>query len=461
MKSILQFALLLALIVAVIFGLTFFSQNTRSPVEKATGPGATVAQGPGGPPLRILQRSAEWDKADPQYAAEFEKGDRGHFDFWVSNVHLEPVTVSALTKSCVCNEVQIGIVPRDQWDDWRRRLRDLASVNLALAMLGAPNFTYALAFNGFGGKIEFSTMTPRDRDAATPGVTVPPADPVAGPQMAIVRMIWDGREIKAQTLTAEIQHRRGATTETVRFEVPVVVAPAVMMSSPAVVFGELNPNDRREQTLYCWSATRDNFPLTIEQRSPHPCIDVGPPRAMGPDERLEVARSLRAAGLIGPTKMRSAYAIPIVVHERRDGSQLDLGPLAKRYELHSPVMPEPAPFIVQGVVRGDIEIGEEADRDRVNLGSFRADRPHEKNIEIRAKSANLQLRVKNTSPEFLHATLKETSGGSIYRRWKLLVEVEPDKASGFLPGGSAVYLETVSDPPRAIRIPVVGNATVR
>ena len=32
------------------------------------------------------------------------------------------------------------------------------------------------------------------------------------------------------------------------------------------------------------------------------------------------------------------------------------------------------------------------------------------------EDANLQLRVKSTTPEYLHATLTETSGGSAYRR---------------------------------------------
>ena len=112
MKSILQFGLLLVLIVAVIFGLTFFSQNTRSPVEKPTGPAAAIGKGSDKPPLHFPQKVATWDTSDPEYNAEFEKGERGHYDFWVSNVHPEPVTVAALAKSCVCNQVEVGIVPR-------------------------------------------------------------------------------------------------------------------------------------------------------------------------------------------------------------------------------------------------------------------------------------------------------------------------------------------------------------
>ena len=94
------------------------------------------------------------------------------------------------------------------------------------------------------------------------------------------------------------------------------------------MMGDLKFNERREQMLYAWSSTRDQFHLTIEERSPHPCIQIGPPRPLDAAERVEAVRTLRAAGLIGPTKWRAAYAIPILVHERRDGAQLDLGPLS-------------------------------------------------------------------------------------------------------------------------------------
>lgn len=460
MKSTIQYGLLLALVVGAVFGLTFFRQNTRSPSEKpvaVSGPSTSSD----GPPLFAPQKTAEWDRDDREYAAEIEKGGNGSYDFWVSNAHSEPVLVSLFSKSCVCTEVDVGIIPTSELAAWRQRTCDLAAVNLATNLVGAQNWTAALACDQLARKPLWSTIFARDRDPTAVSVTVPPADSATGPQLAVVRMKWDGREVKAQRLTAIVQHRLGTQFETTTLTVPVNIVPAVMVSAPGVNLGELNYNDRREQTLYCWSATRDRFALTIEEKSPHPCITVGPPRLLDAGERIDIAKGLRAAGLIGPTKMRCAYAVPVVVHERLGSAQLDLGPFVKRLVLRSDASADEAILFIQGMVRGNIEIGEDADRDRVNLGSFRADRPHEKDIEVRAKDADTQLRFKSATPDFLHVTLTETSGGSIYRHWKLHVEIDANLVSGFLPSTSAIYLETVANPPRAIRIPVVGNATGR
>lgn len=460
MKSTIQYGLLLALVVGAVFGLTFFRQNTRTPVEKpvvASGPGTTSD----GPPLRVPVKTAEWDKTDSNYAAEFEKGQPGHYDFWVSNVHAEPVIVSLFSKSCVCTEVEVGVLPATVIAEWRQRLQNLAPLTMATLLMGVPDLSAALVREDLNKKVTWKAVSAREKDPAAASVTVPPADPNTGPQLAIVRMKWDGREAKSQILQADIQHRLGTQFETTRFAVPVNVVPSVMISSPVVLIGDMNFNDRREQTIYCWSATRDNFTMTVEEKSPHPCIVIGKPRPLDAAERVEVATNLRAAGLVGPTRMKCAYAIPVTVYERLGGSQLDLGPFMRRIILKSDASPDEANLFVQGLVRGNIEIGEDADRDRVNLGSFRADRPHEKDIEVRAKDADVQLRFKSASPDYLNVTLTETSGGSAFRRWKLHVDVDANRVSGFLPPNSAIYLETMSNPPRAIRIPVVGNATGR
>src|SRR5262245_47236948 len=139
MKSILQYGILLIVIIGAVFGLTFLMQNTSAPIEKNTVAAGDATDDVSGPPLTVVEKVAVWDPEDPVYSAEFEKGTQGHYDFWVSNAHKTTVNVALLTASCVCTEVQLGIVPPAELAAWSQRNRDLISANLAMGLIGAPN----------------------------------------------------------------------------------------------------------------------------------------------------------------------------------------------------------------------------------------------------------------------------------------------------------------------------------
>src|SRR5690349_2690198 len=110
MKSLIQAVALIAVLVLGVFGLTFLTQYTpRKPVESS---GARPDQKPGNVmPLRVPEKIAVWDTADPSYAAEVEKGTKGYYDFWPSNPHDKPLTLSLISKSCTCADVRIALLP--------------------------------------------------------------------------------------------------------------------------------------------------------------------------------------------------------------------------------------------------------------------------------------------------------------------------------------------------------------
>ena len=85
MKSFVQYVLVLGIIVGAVFGLTLLKQNSRTPIEKPVDPVASAPGAISGQPLRMREKTAEWDVDDPQYAAEFELGNGGHYDFLVTN----------------------------------------------------------------------------------------------------------------------------------------------------------------------------------------------------------------------------------------------------------------------------------------------------------------------------------------------------------------------------------------
>src|SRR6478736_2655696 len=139
MKSLLQYGILIAVIIGAVFGLTFLMQNTSAPVEKNPASAGDATEEVSGSPLTVVEKVAVWDPEDPIYSAEFEKGSQGHYDFWVSNTHKTQVNVALLTASCVCTEVQLGIVPPAELAAWSQRTRDLVPANLAMGLLGVPS----------------------------------------------------------------------------------------------------------------------------------------------------------------------------------------------------------------------------------------------------------------------------------------------------------------------------------
>jgi hypothetical protein len=453
MKSFIQAVSLIAVLVLGVFGLTFLTQYTRKPVEaKSTKPGEPPDHNV--MPLRVPEKIAVWDPADPSYAAEVEKGTKGHYDFWPSNPHDKPLTLSLISKSCTCADVRIALLPPA---DWAAAKKTEATLATALHLVGAPDWAVPLALTPLPQKLQFTQLL-RDRSEPPVPFTVPAADAQAGPQIAILRLGFDAKEVKAMRLSAEIQHTFGNSQETTFFEVPIVIVPPVMESNNTLAVGELRYGERRETRLVCWSATRDDFPMKVEPVTHDPCIVIDPPRPLTPEERLALPGELQRAGLISTqTRVRSGYAVRVTVYEHRDGHQLELGPLSRRLVVN-PGSDAPVNITLTGVVRGGIQVGDANARDHIDLGSFRADRPKEKTVIITSTEPGIRLKVAGQTPDVLQAELQEVAAPGA-RQWKLRVGVPPDTLAGVLPPDSAVYLQTLSDPPRRIRIPVTGIAS--
>ncbi len=455
MKSFLQIGLTLIVIVGGVFLITFGTQFTRAPIEPvpvATKGEATLT----GLPLRVPERKAVWDSTDEDYAAEFEVGTKGYYDFWVSNVHSKPARVTAEYKSCVCADVQIAIVPATARRDLATQI---APLEAAFGLLGVPSLSAPLTTPKLLSSLKFDSMLVASPSALPTVVEIPAADPIAGPQLAVVRLCFHGKEAKPLRVVANVRAVvDGLPPETTEFEASTNIIPPVIISPVLLPFGSLGPNDVRERAIYAWSPTRDHFQVKAEEAFHDACIEVQAPRPMTAEERRTLPYVMRAEGVAGNTRIKSGYVIKVVVRERRGDKQLELGPLNRKVTVSCPDQPE-ATIVLTGTIRGGIRVGEGSDQDRINFATFRADREAVRTVIVTSMEPGLDLELKGKTPDFLNVSLEPYEGTPGIRQWRLRVEIEPNKHSGFLPGESAVYLQTKTTPPRSIRIPVVGNAT--
>src|SRR3954451_8126758 len=158
MKTFTQIALLLLVVVGGVGGFTFMSQYTRKPpvvVPKST---ATTPEGDKpAAALRVGERVAQWDLDDPSYAAEFERGAHGQYDFWLMNANPKPVETNLLVKGCTCSEIQLGIVAAPAWADWQRRL---AALDAVANLTAGPNLAAPLALLALPPAITWEIMRP-------------------------------------------------------------------------------------------------------------------------------------------------------------------------------------------------------------------------------------------------------------------------------------------------------------
>ena len=438
MKSVIQIIATLVVLAGVVFGAAYFTQFSRTN-EATTDTKQTIDR------LRVVQWSgnnvAQWDPNDPQYVQEFERGTKGNYDFLLSNSNDKPVTVTLNGTSCKCTSVEFAVLPPAA----RSKLKELNDLPAGKKL------------EPFLDGAKWEPML-QDKSKPTIPMTIPAADGV--PQFAAVRLKWDTKDPQTTRLTAKFNARLAAAVDYWDFEVPLVIVPPVMVApQEGLSVGELYADAVRDVSIFVWSATRDHFDAKVELSMPDPCIVVSPPRPLVADELKNLSAHLAEAGIAThKSRPKCGYEIKVNVAEHRDKSQAELGPLARRIFVNRGTETELF-VILTGNVKGPIQVGEPADRDRIDLRVFRADRGTDKTVSITTTDPKLQLKVSRLIPDAVQAELQESKSESGPSSWTLTVVVPPNAQAGPFPSDSAIYLEMNTNPPRRIRIPLVGNAS--
>jgi len=192
----------------------------------------------------------------------------------------------------------------------------------------------------------------------------------------------------------------------------------------------------------------------VDETLHDPCVEVGAPRALTAGELADLPPKLG----LKETRIKCGFFIPVKVFERRGDRQLDLGPLLRKITLDGGKDAEATLFLNGWVRSGTLRVGEPADKDRVDLGSFRASSGTERTLTITTEPG-VQLKIESQSPDGLRAALEELPASGGVKHWNLTVGVDPNRIFGLIPAGSGVVLQMAGPQPRRVRVPVLGNAT--
>lgn len=457
-----QWSVALAVLVVLVFGITFFVNYIGDPAGTADLP-----KTPPGMETQLAFPIRGLPVADGKSAYTIERGAEGQADFWFHNANDKPIPVGLNRLACKCSSVEVWIV---QEGALRGRVAEAVGLKAEAAhpdaALAALARLAATAGPDRTAGLESAAEAQPIKD--TP-VEVPPG------AVGWVRMKWKNNLLGPQKLDATLWFHHPQLGPTLVLEAWVHFHEPFALSMNKVQMPDLQADRLPDGgAVVAYSFTRPwldlrarNVPLG--RRNPNDGFAVEKPEALTRAEIASLESQIAGRGGDVPP-IRSAYRIRYAVNPRTsDGKGLfDQGVFTRRIEVGLADEGEKQTVLVEGSVRGDIRLEGPRELGAIDLSTFEAG--HGSRVETRTLTtpAGLELEIDRarTAP-FLKAELetpKSTVDGG--RSWVLNVKVEPKKVVGRFPRlddpdyqDTAVYVRPVGGEGRALRIPAHGNAT--
>lgn len=441
------------LVIVAIGGIAFVTQylpSWRGTSKTANQNTATIF-------ITFPHPTAIWSKSDlalfnrdddkppplrPPYRLEMEKGQFGHYDFTFFNIGKEDAELGLQKKGCDCSEVKICVLPRETVE--KHFQDELAQGN----WIGPPDTGDAFPW--------------RDLPVSkTEGVVIP-----AG-KGGLIRLTWQARKEPGQDLRLGLKvwaQPKGRVLQRKLYDLNALVSVVHPVRFLPMELDIGNLDDRRpsaETSVLAWSPTRADFELSFPGIGPKSCLEIEAQLIPKEEYGKMASRLLNKASI--NTRILKAYKIRVVVHERRNGNQLDVGPIYNELPIRAvsggEMLQIKAPLL-KGHVLSDIRVGARRSTG-INLGSFSSARGLSFTDYLVAPAAVKSLRYVSHKPPLLKVTpLKLVRGESGERKWMFTITVPPNLQNGPLPRSSALVLEAEyrDGTRRTVRIGITGTA---
>jgi hypothetical protein len=478
MSSVLKYAVPLALLVGVVFAVTYFSRYT--PTDDGP-PGFVPEEGGAAPgkPLVFFTTARRWDPQSPSlpdrafqgfYPVDPRKLPSAHF--WFENRNNEPVTLQLKGVSCsACSGGRVAPLPAEVT---RLILQTSAgsllpqglTTGLAAAGMAGPaarlfHAPEALPWQGY----QFADHA---KDLSQVRYTIPGADNADGwsPQWGILALDFEVKENPAVPLTADFVSRVGTTDQlgADRFSIhyrpgkpleidrPVIDLPELSASAPVqaaefVVFSPLDENAPPPTVRVDLAAG-----ATGEAGE---WVTAGPPVRLAPAE-LEALAARLSEMAKEPFRVASAYRVPVVARARIGDRPADIGRLERTVYVTDGA--ESRQVQVRAAVRGPVYLTGGAKE--VAFGNFRGAAGATVTYELTAEDPATELAwvPEETSPKYLAVELTRQPDRGDYGRYKMKVTIPKGELVGELTGG-VVVVEAKGPTPQRIRIPVTARGS--
>ena len=471
MKQLLKTVIPIAVLMAVIFGVTFFAQY-RAPVEEKEEVSTE-------PPLRFGSTTRQWNPVGSLQEQIFPgfyevqanaAGPKNSARFWLENRNPKPVTLQLKGVSCAsCSAGRLAPIPPEV----TRQLLQMSIVS------GLPQ--------GLGGGLGLGLAGPAARLAPenlqwqeyefreTPHATfvVPAATNNDGlsPQWGILELQFSVGAIGPKTLTAEFvsQVEGSKDFSTTRFGITFEGVNPFDVFPGRIDVGELTENSEpKSYELLVYSSTRgptahgpgDLQPPAVDIRLPAGTsgevgefVTVGQPVRL-PETQLDQIAIDVTRRLKKPTRVTASYRVPVTVAPRVGSKRIDIGPLERDIWVAVPdALPRSVPL--RGTVRGGVWLDD--DLKEISLSYLVASGLADRQFRLIAegRDAEVTLLRDECRPDFLRVTLeKEPVQATDRTTYQLKINIPANTKTGSWTGSVVLELKTSG---QKIRIPVKGT----
>lgn len=398
------------------------------------GPG-----GPGGEPVLEFTRGekAVWDN-DPDYSKDWERGTAGHFDFPFRNTLAEDVELGFAASSCDCMGVKVALLAKDEFAK--------IDANLARDPSGPA---------GYSAEPTWVELQPRERPIVVPAS-----------HQGVVRVIWNGRKDAGRPLNltprlwTQPKGNPAKRYDKVTLTVPILIVPVLYLSPFKAGVGVLGTGHKGEARFYIWSVTRPDLEINVVPATPDPLVDVKT-RRVPPDEWPSFIAQAMEEEKAKP-RLKSAFIATVTVHETKGDHQMDLGPFLRNFRVHVDELSQDASnFQVFGSIRSSVEVGGSEEQGKIKLKPFSVAQGTKQLVPLWT-SGNIVLERHEHFPPGMEVNLSklEKESSPARSKWRLEVNIPPKAIPpGTFSDESAVVLRIPnSNPPRLVRIPIIGHA---
>ncbi|MCI0642912.1 MAG: hypothetical protein L0Y72_06040 [Gemmataceae bacterium] len=436
-SSFWRYALPGVLFVVIVGGIAWVTQFM--PKSRSSNTNTEPAPEAGKPVIRFPLTRVIWNAEDKDYVNETEQV-KGSFEFPFENITDAAAEIGAFDVACDCSIVEAALVDRKEFDLHAKRLME-APLEAKAGNWKWQKLTRSPAVKPQKDEVH-SFAVPAN---ATGFVRLKwdPHNKPPGSKLQLTVDVWSGP-------AGNVRQRRAD-----RLEVPIAIVAPLQFKPGRVRLGELGSGNHVVAEFTLWSATRSQVNVEFADKTPDKLVvPVITPFTV--EERQALQDRLRKEDMGG--RVKAAYHLRVTVKEQDGDKQLDQGAFYRFIPLLvDGALLEPSPLLV-GTIRSDVEVAGGENKGGIQLNSFAANQEHKAVFPLFAHK-NIQLRLERSDPSILVVKLHKKELTGERQRWLLEVIVPANSIQGKFAEHSAIILRASDNPPRFIRIPVLGNAT--